>query len=316
MQDSGDATTVPGDDPPKFKVGDEAPKLEIEEWLGLPEGAAAPDVGQGKLIVIEFWATWCAPCIEGIPHLNALADAMGERAMFIAVSSEDDRQAVEKFLERKPIHAHVGLDTDHSLFDAFDVRTIPHTVIIRPDGRIAAWGHIEDVTRELLEKVAAGEEIEQLPSPDDSDYTTAGEDPFGGLSDGSELLSVVVRPARGTEPMWLSSSKATTAMSQSAKSLVLSAFGARESRCDIRAELPDQRFDFIIRSAAPLSQDEKSSFLRIAIEKNLGVVGRHETKKMPVLCLKWTEACARAADANRVDGRRRHDREGGRNEHD
>jgi uncharacterized protein (TIGR03435 family) len=125
---------------------------------------------------------------------------------------------------------------------------------------------------------------------DDSGFTTAGEDPFGGLSDGSELLSVVVRPARGGEPMWLSSGKATTAMSQSAKSLVLSAFGARESRCDLRAELPDQRFDFIIRSAAPLSQDEKSSFLRIAIEKDFGIVGRRETKKMPVLCLKWTEA--------------------------
>ena len=113
---------------------------------GFGGGRRGADVGQGKVIVIEFWATWCAPCIEGIPHLNALADAMGERAMFLAVSSEDDRQAVEKFLELKPIHAHVGLDTDHSLFDAFNVRTIPHTVIIRPDGRIAAWGHIDDVT--------------------------------------------------------------------------------------------------------------------------------------------------------------------------
>ena len=41
-QDSGDATTARGDDQPKLKVGDEAPKLEIEEWLGLAEGAAAP----------------------------------------------------------------------------------------------------------------------------------------------------------------------------------------------------------------------------------------------------------------------------------
>jgi uncharacterized protein (TIGR03435 family) len=272
----------------ELKVGDRAPELAIEEWLGSPDGSG-PDVSQKKAILIEFWATWCAPCIEGIPHLNALADAMGDRVQFIAVTSEADRALVEKFLERKPIHAHVGLDTDESLSRDFNVQRIPHTVIIRPDGRVAAWGHINDVTRELLEKVVAGEDVEQLPSFDDSSFTTGGEDPFGGVSDGSEMLYVVFRPARGAEPMWLSSSKGTTAVVQPAKSLVLSAFGARQSRCEMNAELPEGKFDFIVRSAAPMSQDEKNSLLRIAIEKNFGIVGRREVKNRPVLLVKWTD---------------------------
>jgi uncharacterized protein (TIGR03435 family) len=289
-ESSTDAKTSAAEIQSKLKVGDAAPKLEIEEWLGTSDGTAAPDVGQKKVVVIEFWATWCAPCIEGIPHLNELADAMGARAQFIAVTSEEDRATVERFLELKPIHAAVGLDTDQSLFRAYNVRGIPHTVIIRPDGRIAAWGHINDVTREMLEKVAAGEEIEQLPSFEDTGNTTGGEDPFGGVSDGSEMLYVVVRLARGAERMWVGSPQGTTALAQPAKSLVLSAFNARESRCDIRAELPDQRLDFVVRSAAPLSDDETTSLLRIAIEKNFGIVGRRETKKLPVLCLKWTDA--------------------------
>jgi uncharacterized protein (TIGR03435 family) len=287
--DASDAKAPPVNGQGKLKVGDPAPKLEIEEWLGLSEGEAPPDLGQNKVVVIEFWATWCAPCIEGIPRLNELADAMGERAQFIAVTSEGDRATVEKFLERKPIHAHVGLDTDESLSRDFNVQVIPHTVIIRPDGRIAAWGHIDDVTHEMLEKVAAGEEIEQLPSFEDGNYITGGEDPFGGVSDGSEMLYVVVRPARGAESMFASSSKGTTAMAQPAKSLVLSAFDARESRCEIRAELPDQRVDFIVRSAVPLSQDDKNSLLRIAIEKNFGIVARREKRKTPVFIVKWTE---------------------------
>jgi thiol-disulfide isomerase/thioredoxin len=93
-----------GDDQVKYEVGDQAPAIEIEEWLPRSGVAAAPDVSQKRIVVIEFWATWCAPCIQGIPHLNELANAMGERAIFIAVSSEVDLATVAEFLERK---AHV-----------------------------------------------------------------------------------------------------------------------------------------------------------------------------------------------------------------
>lgn len=54
------------------KIGDPAPKLELETVL-TPSIALSWSAVRGQVVVLEFWATWCAPCVAQIPHLNALA---------------------------------------------------------------------------------------------------------------------------------------------------------------------------------------------------------------------------------------------------
>ena len=54
----------------QLKIGDPAPPIKVAEWV---KGSAVNSFGKGKIYVVEFWATWCLPCIAGMPHLSELA---------------------------------------------------------------------------------------------------------------------------------------------------------------------------------------------------------------------------------------------------
>ena len=141
-------------------VGAPVPPLGIEEYVQPASGLGA-EPGAAPLL-IEFWATWCAPCIQQLPHLNALADEFSGRVEFVAVTDES-RDDVERFLAEREIRGAVGIDRDRSLFEAFGVSGIPRTVLVGPDGRVAAVTKAEDVDREVLARLVAGDSIAAPP---------------------------------------------------------------------------------------------------------------------------------------------------------
>src|SRR5271168_3942485 len=68
---------------PTLKVGDPAPPIKIREWV---KGTPVTTLGHGTVNVVEFWATWCPPCRESIPHLTELAHKYKGKATFTGVS--------------------------------------------------------------------------------------------------------------------------------------------------------------------------------------------------------------------------------------
>jgi thiol-disulfide isomerase/thioredoxin len=67
----------------KLGVGDKAPAIKVAKWL---KGTPVASFQKGKVYVVEFWATWCPPCIESIPHLTDLAKKYKGKATFVGVS--------------------------------------------------------------------------------------------------------------------------------------------------------------------------------------------------------------------------------------
>jgi thiol-disulfide isomerase/thioredoxin len=64
-------------------IGDPAPPVKVMKWV---KGAAVDSFEQGKLYVVEFWATWCVPCKDSIPHLSEMAKRYGDKVTFAGIS--------------------------------------------------------------------------------------------------------------------------------------------------------------------------------------------------------------------------------------
>lgn len=91
-----------------LKVGDRAPAVHTAAWLiGNPLKGFRSD----KVHVVEFWATWCGPCIAGMPHLSELAEEHGDAVQFVGITAEDERTA-QQFLKGPS-----GIDSSKSWAD-------------------------------------------------------------------------------------------------------------------------------------------------------------------------------------------------------
>ena len=154
------ASLIAGGQSTEPKAGDQPPPLKLKTLLQAPdETKASWGALKGKVVVLEFSATWCGPCVGAISHLNELADRFKDRPVqFIAVTDEDEK-VIAPFLKKKPIHAWIGLDTDKSMFKDYGITGIPHTVVVDKMGRIVAITHPVELTEQVLNDVLAGKKL-------------------------------------------------------------------------------------------------------------------------------------------------------------
>ncbi|HVN63933.1 MAG TPA: TlpA disulfide reductase family protein [Candidatus Binataceae bacterium] len=96
---------------------------------------------RGKVVFLNIWATWCGPCREEMPSLEALYDEFKSNPDFVMLAVSQDvkgKAAVEPYIEKSGLHFTVLLDPENEVAESYDISGVPETFVIDREGRIVA----------------------------------------------------------------------------------------------------------------------------------------------------------------------------------
>jgi uncharacterized protein (TIGR03435 family) len=280
--------------------GDNAPPITLDALTNAPEGAQATweALGAGTT-VIEFWGTWCGPCVAAIPHLNELHDEFAPKGVnFLSVTFEEP-SVTDRFQQRMKLHTWIGHDMDRSMVRDYAVRGWPTTFIVR-DGTIIARTHPSALTKERLATIVEGN-----PDPDAPQEATANNQPgergpdgrpilTGGITPGIDpyspiedqpAIQVIVRPAGEARMTAFGGLNGLTALGQTAHGIVTSLYGLSPFEVEVDPAVTDQPFDVIYRvprdryeTLMPLVRQLVTAGMGVRIEIEMRQVDAYELR--------------------------------------
>jgi thiol-disulfide isomerase/thioredoxin len=160
--------TAPAPAGPELKIGDKAPALNVAKWV---KGTPVKSFEPGKVYVVEFWATWCGPCKQSIPHLTELQKKYAGKVTFNGISVWEEKDPeneeyivkVEDFVKEwgDKMAYNVAADGKEGIMsrtwmEAAKQGGIPTAFIVNQEGRVAWIGHPMADLDEVLQKVVDG----------------------------------------------------------------------------------------------------------------------------------------------------------------
>jgi thiol-disulfide isomerase/thioredoxin len=110
-----------------------APPIALETLAG---GRISLNELRGQWVLVNFWATWCIPCREEMPYLQQVADDYAGRLTVLAVNLREPVADIQSYAAELGLRFRILVAPDDALLLAYDVRGVPLTVVIAPDGRL------------------------------------------------------------------------------------------------------------------------------------------------------------------------------------
>ena len=141
----------------ELKVGDSFPSLAKSSLEG-----ELPSALKGKIVIVDFWASWCAPCKETFPLLEELNRRFGKQGLVIlAVNEDKSRTAMTEFLKDHPVTFKVVRDAKKKLATKVNVPALPTSYILDGDGKVLMIESGSQIARDRKSFIKKMEELIQ-----------------------------------------------------------------------------------------------------------------------------------------------------------
>jgi thiol-disulfide isomerase/thioredoxin len=134
-----------------LKIGDTMPDLASFKLEG-----NLPDSLKGKVVLLDFWASWCLPCAESFPVMDELQKKYGDRLVIIAVNVDEKAANMKKFLEKHPVSFTTVRDASQKLVAAAEPSTMPTSFILDGNGKVRflhTGFHGKDTRKEYITEI-------------------------------------------------------------------------------------------------------------------------------------------------------------------
>lgn len=104
-----------------------------------PSLAHAGDAAKSRVVLVDFWASWCGPCKASFPAMDAMQKEYAGRGFsIIAISVDEDAEAMRQFLDEHPVSFKVLHDADQRLVSQVEIEAMPTSFLLDQQGRVAA----------------------------------------------------------------------------------------------------------------------------------------------------------------------------------
>jgi uncharacterized protein (TIGR03435 family) len=176
------------------KIGDSVPDYTFEKVVNHSKSTLNLRETKGKILIIEFWGTWCGPCIPALEHLDELQKKFKNDVAVVGIS-DDTEERLNKFLLKRPVAIPLVSDTFDKKSTFFKIEGVPITYVVDRTNKILAITSPSEITEESLKKLIENKNV-------DFKYNTgksfSNADPFG--VDLKTIYSFTIKPAIDTIP--------------------------------------------------------------------------------------------------------------------
>lgn len=113
---------------------------------------------RGKVLLIDFWATWCPPCLKSMPFFNSLHNQLQPQGLeIVAINVDEDTQLARQFLKKYPVDYKMGFDPEGNCPSIYNVKAMPSSYLIDKAGKIyhIHLGYRDGDQEEIRQKITA-----------------------------------------------------------------------------------------------------------------------------------------------------------------
>lgn len=109
-----------------------------DSYIELLDGTSVTLSEMDKPYMLNFWATWCGPCVSEMPHMQKIYEEMNGKFEIIAVNLSEDKTTVESFINLNGYSFKIGMEENYELSNAYGAYSIPLSFMVDKDGKITA----------------------------------------------------------------------------------------------------------------------------------------------------------------------------------